>query len=67
MEELSMALENLQAYNNVLHEEVHMLYDQLHPNVPPEVAEMGVGASGADEGGPYGKLDIFRATEPLLL
>jgi hypothetical protein len=34
VEELSVALENLQAYNNTLHEEVHVLYDQLHPNVP---------------------------------
>jgi hypothetical protein len=50
VEELSMALKNLQAYNNVLHKEVHVLYDQLHPNVPPEVAEMGAGAAGADEG-----------------
>jgi hypothetical protein len=38
-----------------------VLYDQLHPNVPPEVAEMGVGAAGAGEGGPYGELDIFGA------
>jgi hypothetical protein len=50
VEELSMALKNLQAYNNVLHKEVHVLYDQLHPNVPPEVAEMGASAAGADEG-----------------
>jgi hypothetical protein len=61
VEELSMALENLQAYNNVLHEEVHVFYDQLHPNVPPEVAEMGAGTAGAHEGGPYGELDIFGA------
>jgi hypothetical protein len=27
--------------------------------VPPEVAEMGAGVAGADEGGPYGELDIF--------
>jgi hypothetical protein len=65
VEELSVALENLQAYNNVLHEKVHVLYDQLHPNVPPEVTEMGAGAAGADEGGPYGELDIFRAPPPM--
>jgi hypothetical protein len=59
--ELSVALENLQAYNNTLHEEVHMLYDQLHPNVPPEVAAMGAGTSGAAGGGPYGELDLFGA------
>jgi hypothetical protein len=27
VEELSIALENLQAYNNTLHEEVRVLYD----------------------------------------
>jgi hypothetical protein len=56
--ELSVALENLQAYNNTLHEEVHVLYDQLHPSVPPEVASMGAETSG---GGPYGELDLFEA------
>jgi hypothetical protein len=61
VEELSLALENLQAYNNILHEEVHVLYDQLHPNVPPKVAEMGASAVGAGEGGPYGELDLFGA------
>jgi hypothetical protein len=38
-----------------------VLYDQLHPNVPPEVAEMGAGTAGVGEGGPYGELDIFGA------
>jgi hypothetical protein len=61
VEELSITLENLQAYNNTLHEEVHMLYDQLHPNVPPEVAAMGAVASEACGGGPYGELDLFGA------
>jgi hypothetical protein len=61
VEELSLALENLQAYNNTLHKKVHVLYDQLHPNVPPEVAAMGAGASEAAGGGPYGELDLFGA------
>jgi hypothetical protein len=61
VEELRVALENLQAYNNTLHDEVHVLYDQLHPNMPPEVAAMGAGASGATSGGPYGELDLFGA------
>ena len=61
MEELSVALENFQAYNNTLHEEVHVLYDQLHPKVPPEVAAMGAGAFGVVGGGPYGELDLFEA------
>jgi hypothetical protein len=61
VEELSLALENLQAYNNVRQEEVHVLYDQLHPNVPPKITEIGAGITGAGEGGPYGELDIFGA------
>jgi hypothetical protein len=61
VEELSIALENLQAYNNTLHEEVHVMYDQLHPNVPLEVAVMGAKTSGASGRGPYGELDIFGA------
>jgi hypothetical protein len=65
VEELSMALENLQVYNNVLHEEVHVLYNQLHPNLPLEVVEMGAGAAEADEGGTYGELDIFGAPPPM--
>jgi hypothetical protein len=59
--ELSIALENLQAYNNTLHEEVYVLYDQLHPSVPSEVAAMGGGASRAAVGGPFGELDLFGA------
>jgi hypothetical protein len=39
--ELSAYLENLQAYCNTLHEEVHVLYDRLHPDVPPDIASMG--------------------------
>ena len=38
-----------------------MLYDRLHPNVPPEVAAMGVGPSRAANGGPDGELDLFGA------
>jgi hypothetical protein len=59
--ELSVALENLQAFNNILHEEVHVLYDQLHPNVPPEIVAMGAGASEAASGRPYGELDLSGA------
>jgi hypothetical protein len=61
VEELSVALENMQVYNNALHEEVHVLYDQLHPNVPLEVVAMGAGAVGAAGEGPYGELDLFGA------
>jgi hypothetical protein len=59
--ELSASLENLQAYCNTLHEEVHVLYDRLHPNVPPEVAVMGAEPSGAASGGPDRELDLFGA------
>jgi hypothetical protein len=61
--ELSASLENLQAYYNTLHEEVHVLYDRLHPNVPPDVAAMGTGPSGTANGGSDGGLTFL---EPLL-
>jgi hypothetical protein len=61
VDELSLAFENLQVYNNILHEEVHVLYDELHPNVPPKVAEMGAGVAEAGERGPHGEMDIFGA------
>jgi hypothetical protein len=67
VEELSVALENLQAYNNTLHEEVHVLYDQLHPNVPPKVAAMGARTSGAASEGPYGELDLFGAPPSMII
>ena len=38
-----------------------MLYDRLHPNVPPEVAAMGAGPSGTTNGRPDGELDLFGA------
>ena len=59
--ELSASLENLQAYCNTLHEEVHVLYDRLHPNVPPKVATMGDGPSGTTNGGSDGGIDLFGA------
>jgi hypothetical protein len=59
--ELSASLENLQEYYNTLHEEVHVLYDRLHTNVPPEVASMGAGPSGIANGEPDGELDLFGA------
>ena len=38
-----------------------MLYNWLHPNVPPEVAAMGAGPSRTTNGGPDGELDLFGA------
>jgi hypothetical protein len=59
--ELSASLENLQAFCNTLHEEVHVLYDRLHPNVPPDAAAMGAGPSGIANGGSDGGIDLFGA------
>jgi hypothetical protein len=58
--ELSASLESLQVYCNTLHEEVHVLYARLHPDVPPNVAAMGVGPSRTTNEGPDGELDLFR-------
>jgi chromosome segregation ATPase len=38
VDELSTALNNLQVYCNTLHEEVHELYGQLHPDVLADAA-----------------------------
>jgi hypothetical protein len=59
--EHSASLENLQAYCNTFHEEVHVLYDRLHPKVPLEVAAMGAGPSGTANGGSDGGIDLFGA------
>jgi hypothetical protein len=60
VEELSSAIDNLQAYCNTLHEEVHVLYSQLHPIAPADPV--------GTEAGPFhvageafgGELDLFR-------
>jgi hypothetical protein len=44
--ELNASLESLQVYYNILHEEVHVLYARLHPDVPLDVAAMGAGPLG---------------------
>jgi hypothetical protein len=63
VEELSSAVDNLQVCCNTLHEEVHVLYSRLHPNVPVDPVRMGAGPSGA-AGEAFGvELDLFR---PLL-
>jgi hypothetical protein len=58
--ELSAALDSLQVYCNTLHEEVHVLYARLHPDVPADAVAMGVGPSGTAGEGPDGELDLFR-------
>jgi hypothetical protein len=40
---------------------VHVLYDRLHPNAPPDVAAMGAGPSGIANGGSNGGIDLFGA------
>jgi hypothetical protein len=63
VEELSTVVDNLQVYCNTLHEEVHVLYSQLHPNVPADPVGMGAEPSGAAGEALGGELDLFR---PLL-
>jgi hypothetical protein len=58
--ELSVALDSLQVYCNTLHEEVHVMYARLHPNIPVDPVAMGAGPSRTTGEGPYGELDLFR-------
>jgi hypothetical protein len=58
--ELSAALDSLQVHCNTLHEEVHVLYAQLHPDMPVDPIAMGAGPSGTTGEGPDGELDLFR-------
>jgi hypothetical protein len=60
VEELSSAMDNLQVYCNTLHEEVHVLYSQLHPNVPADPIGMEAGPSGVTGEALGGELDLFR-------
>jgi hypothetical protein len=50
----------LQAYCNTLHEEVHVLYSQLHPSVPAD--PVGTEAEPSQVAGEAfgGELDLFR-------
>jgi septal ring factor EnvC (AmiA/AmiB activator) len=63
VEELSIAVDNLQVYCNTLHEEVHELYSRLHPDVPTDPVGMGARPSGTVGEALGGELDLFR---PLL-
>jgi hypothetical protein len=60
VEELSSAVDNLQVYCNTLHEEVHVLYSQLHPNVPADPVGMRARPSEAAGEALGGELDLFR-------
>jgi hypothetical protein len=60
VEELSLSMDNLQDYYNTLHEEVHVLYSQLHPNVPANSVGMEAGPSHVAGEALDGALDLFR-------
>jgi hypothetical protein len=58
--ELSAVVDNLQVYCNTLHEEVHVLYSRLHPDVPADPVGMGAGPLGTAGEGLGGELDLFK-------
>jgi hypothetical protein len=58
--ELSSAIDNLQAYCNTLHEEVHVLYSQLHPSEPVDPVGTEAGPSHVVGEALGGELDLFR-------
>ena len=60
VDELSTALDNLQVYCNTLHEEVHVLYGRLHPDVPADSVGIGAGPSGTAGERPDGEVDLFK-------
>lgn len=51
-DELELYVENIEIYNNDLHEEIHMLHHRLDPHHLPGAAEMDPGVILADEGEP---------------
>jgi hypothetical protein len=53
-------MDNLQVCCNTLHKEVHMLYSQLHPNVPADPAGMKVRPFHVAGEALDGELDLFR-------
>jgi hypothetical protein len=67
VKELSSAMDNLQVYYNTLHEEVHVLYSQLHPNVPADPVGMEAGPSRVAGEALGGELDLFRPPPSLKL
>jgi hypothetical protein len=60
VEELSLAMDNLQVYYNTLHEEVHVLYSQLHLNIPVDPVGMEAGPFHIAGEALDGELDLFR-------
>ena len=67
IKELSSTVDNLQVYCNTLHEEVHILYSQLHPSVPAHPAEAEAGPSHVAGRALGGELDLFEPPPSLRL
>jgi hypothetical protein len=57
--ELNLAIDELQTYCNTLHEEVHVLYSQLHPSEPTNPDESEAGPSHVAGHALGGELDLF--------
>jgi hypothetical protein len=60
VEELNSAIDTLQAYCNTLHEEVHVLYSQLHPSEPADPVGTEDRPSHVAGEAFGGELDLFR-------
>jgi hypothetical protein len=58
--ELNLAVDELQTYCNTLHEEVHVLYSQLHPSEPMNPIESEAGPSHVAGHALGGELDLFQ-------
>jgi hypothetical protein len=58
--ELNLAVEDLQTYCNTLHEEVHVLYSQLHPSEPTNPVESEARPSHVAGQALGGELDLFQ-------
>jgi hypothetical protein len=58
--ELNLAVEDLQTYCNTLHEEVHVLYSQLHPSEPTDPVESEAGPSHVAGQALGSELDLFQ-------
>jgi hypothetical protein len=60
VKELSSAIDNLQVYCNTLHEEVHVLYSQLHLSAPAHPVESEAGPLHVAGHALGGELDLFQ-------
>jgi hypothetical protein len=65
--ELNLVVDNLQIYCNTLHEEVHVLYSQLHPSEPADPVESEAGPSRVAGEALGGELDLFRTPPSMKL